>query len=50
MQKNPFITDCRRGRRKKALFLSVVMDRKEKETSPLIEEFAAIVDEEIKKH
>jgi hypothetical protein len=47
--KKSVYADCRRGRRKTAPFLSVATDRKEKNIST-IEEFAEIVDEEIKRH
>jgi threonyl-tRNA synthetase len=47
MQKIPFMLIGRR-REKNGLFLSVAMDKKEKEITVTIEEFATIVDEEIK--
>jgi threonyl-tRNA synthetase len=49
MQKIPFMLIGWR-REKNRLFLSVDMDKKEKEITVTIEEFAAIVEEEIKKH
>jgi hypothetical protein len=50
MQKNPVYADCRRGRREKRNFLSVATDRKEKETSVTIEEFAEIGRRDQKRH
>jgi hypothetical protein len=46
MQKNPFMLIVGEGRREPAF----IAGQEEKETSVTIEEFAAIVDEEIKKH